>query len=283
MAEWVSDIDLADNGEAKLRVLVVVREVYDSSDIPFDPVDERGEVKRGLLSTRFDQEDLNALEMALKLKDNIGAGVVALALGKTLQVDVAKECLYRGADEAVKIAGNGFDAADVLKKGMAVAEYVREKGDFDLIITGVSIVEGEGALIGPHIAGVLGLPCVTYAEEIVEVKNGHVEVKRAVEGGEEIVQVILPAVLAVGVALYKDDPRAPRPARARLKLKHKKTEILEMDIDALIASDKEHAQALELVGRRTIPAKKVETIRIEWPDESSIKTMLASLRDEKII
>lgn len=256
--------------------IVVVREVWDTRDL-IGPVVDGGAIKEGILATRFEPEDLNALEMALRIKDKCGGTVRALSLGEPRQVDVLRECLYRGADGAVRVADPLFEGLDTMATAYVLAEAIRRMGDFDLILCGVDVVEGENSMLAGHIAGLLNLPLVTYVDDFESVSDDGIVCKRAVEMGYEYVEVNFPAVLSVGVALLKDDPRAPRSARAALKLKHKKTPIPTWSASDLGIGDPKELKAVSIEGYEPIPERAVEAKEVDPEDESALKQMLEEI------
>ena len=203
--------------------VVVAREVWDTRDLLAGVVGEGG-LNESALSRRFEPEDLNSLEQALQLKDAHGGKVTVLSVGPPREVDVLRECLYRGVDEVIRILPPEGLAPDTAAQAELLAAALRRIGEYDLVLAGVSQPEGENSLLGAHLASLLELDQVTYVDAIEEIGDPAAGAlcKREVEMGSEYVRVPLPAVLVMGVYLLKDDPRTPRSAKAMLKLKMKK-------------------------------------------------------------
>ncbi len=256
-----------------LNIIVVAREVWDTRDLVTRPLDDRGQIKSANLATRYEPEDLNALEAALRLKDQHGGKVTVLSHGPAGNVDAPREALYRGADEAVRIAAPR-EALDTQTAAKLYAAAIKKTGVFDLILAGVNIPEGENSLLGPHIAALLGIEQVSYVDNIEQAGNGQVVVKRAIEMGYEFIEAPLPALLTVGVALVADDPRTPRSAKAMLKLKHKKTAIAEWSPADLGVADPAAARNALVTGYRAIEERKVEAKDVDPESESALKAML---------
>lgn len=247
-----------------LHSIVIAREVWDTRDLVGTLV-EGGAIKTAALATRFEPEDLNALEMALRLKDQQGGKVTVLSLGATRSLDVLKESLYRGADDIIRVSTQpGMDTQALAK---AVATAIAKLAPYDLVLTGVNIPEGENSLLGAHVAVGLGIETVSYVDAIEQAGDGKVAAKRAIEMGYETVECPLPALLSVGVALVEDDPRTPRSAKAVLKLKHKKTEAPVVDGGTAAAST-------SISGYEAIAERVVESKDVDPENESALKSML---------
>jgi electron transfer flavoprotein beta subunit len=259
------------------EIFVFVREVWDTRDLVVDPLDSSGAIRESVLSCRFEPEDLNALEMALKVKDSDGSRVTVMAFGPPREVDVLRESLYRGVDRVFRIEGSGIEGLDAFSKACAIERALKVVGKFDLMLFGVDVVEGENAQIGSHLAGILGLPQATYVESLESIKDGFVTCKRAIEGGMEEVILPLPAILTVGVALLVDDPRAPRPAKAKLKLLHKKTQIPSIQLEELVTPK------VLVLERIPMPAREIESKDIDPEDERALMRMIEELKEERIL
>ena len=120
--------------------------------------------------------------------------------------------------ESAHTRGNrAFAGADTLATSYALATAIRKIGEYDVIVGGRQAIDGDTAQVGPQVAEKLGLPQVTYVEEIQEVKDGRIRVKRHIDGGVETVEAPLPIVLTV------NGSAAPcRPRNAKLVQKYKR-------------------------------------------------------------
>ena len=143
-----------------------------------------------------------------------------------------------------------------------------------LVLVGTAVVDGENALLGAHLAVELGWDHVAYVDAIETVGDGQAVAKRAIEMGYESVQTPLPSVLSMGVALLEDDPRAPRSAKAMLKLKLKKADIPTRSPADLGVADPSAAVRTRTAAREAIPARVVESRGVDPEDESALKAML---------
>ncbi len=194
-----------------LNIIVLAKQVPDTRNVGKDAMKEDGTINRAVLPAIFNPEDLNALEQALKLKEMYpGTKVTLLTMGPARAAEVIREGLYRGADNGIVLSDRAFAGADTLATSYALNAAVRKIGDYDLIIGGRQAIDGDTAQVGPQIAEKLGLPQVTYAEEIVCVENGKATVKRRLEGGVETVKAPLPLVITVNGSADECRPRNAR-------------------------------------------------------------------------
>ncbi|MFQ6040085.1 MAG: FAD-binding protein [Candidatus Poribacteria bacterium] len=260
------------------NLVVIVREVWDTRDLVGDILDSEGKVKENVLTTRFEPEDLNALEMALQIKDKYGGKVTAISLGQSREVDVLRECLYRDVDEVVLLDDPKFTGLDTLSASRVISQAIKDIGDFDLILTGIDVVEGENAQIGSHIAEQLGIEPFTYVDKLEEIGDGRVICNRSIEGGNETVETALPALLVVGVALLKEDPRAPRSAKARSKLKHRRTKIPALGASDLNIDDSLLINSTTIAKLEAVPQREIESKDVDAEDETALRAMLEELR-----
>ena len=204
-----------------LKIIVLAKQVPDTRNVGKDAMKADGTVNRAALPAIFNPEDLNALEQALRLKDAYpGTTVTLLTMGPGRAAEVIREGLYRGADDGYLLTDRAFAGADTLATSYAISMAVRKIKDYDLIICGRQAIDGDTAQVGPQVAEKLGLSQITYAEEIQQVKDGKITVKRRLERGVETVEAKLPTVVTVNGSA--PDCR-PRNAKYIQKYKHAKT------------------------------------------------------------
>ena len=201
-----------------LKIVVLAKQVPDTRSVGKDAMNADGTINRSALPAIFNPEDLNALEQALRLKDtHPGSTVTMLTMGPGRAAEIIREGLYRGADNGYLLTDRAFAGADTLATSYALATAIRKIGDYDIIIGGRQAIDGDTAQVGPQVAEKLGLPQVTYVEEIEEVTDNTIRVKRHIDGGVETVEAPLPIVLTV------NGSAAPcRPRNAKLVMKYKR-------------------------------------------------------------
>jgi electron transfer flavoprotein beta subunit len=171
-------------------VLVFVKQVPDTQNISGDAMTPEGTVNRAALPAIFNPEDLNALELALQLKDRYGARVVVATMGMPAAAEVLRQSLYRGADEAVLVTDRTLAGADTLATSYTLSCCARKIGNVDLILCGRQAIDGDTAQVGPQIAEHLDIPQITYAAGIsYNAENGTLTVKRQFEDRYQTLQV----------------------------------------------------------------------------------------------
>jgi electron transfer flavoprotein beta subunit len=261
-----------------MHSIVIVREIWDTRDLDRKHLDVGGRLRTDGLATRFEPEDLNALELALQVKDKHGGKVTVLSIGAARSVDVLKECLYRGVDDVARLESGLPGELDTQVEGELCAAAVRKVGAFDLLFTGVSASDGRGSLLGAHVAEKLGVELISWMDGLGELTATHVVGRRAIEMGYEHLEVKLPAALLVGVALLKDDPRSPRTAKAALKLKHKKTEVAVWTAASLGLADLASRAATAVVGSELIAERVIESRSVDPADEAAMRAMITAIQ-----
>ena len=180
----------------------------------------QGTINRAALPAVFNPEDLNALEQALRLKDQFpGSTISVLTMGLPKSAEVVREALYRGADEGFVVTDRPLGGADTLATSYTLAQAVKKIGDYDIILGGRQAIDGDTAQVGPQIAEKLGLTQVTYAEEILSLdeKARKVVIRRHIDGGVETVEAPLPLVVTVNGSAA---PCRPRNAKRIMKYKN---------------------------------------------------------------
>jgi electron transfer flavoprotein beta subunit len=138
-------------------------------------------------------------------------------MGPARAAEIIREGMYRGADGGIVLSDRAFAGADTLATSYALSAAVKKIGEYDMIIGGRQAIDGDTAQVGPQVAEKLGLPQVTYAEDIIEVVDGKVTIKRRIESGVETVKAPLPLVVTVNGSA---DECRPRNAKAIQKYKY---------------------------------------------------------------
>ncbi len=201
-----------------MNIIVLAKQVPDTRNVGKDAMREDGTVNRGALPAIFNPEDLNALEQALRIKDQYPDTTISvLTMGPFRAADVIREALYRGADRGYLLTDHAFAGADTLATSYALAMAIRHIGMPDLILSGRQAIDGDTAQVGPQVAHKLGLPTVTYAEELEEINAKEVIVRRRLEHGVERVKASLPLLITVNGS---SAPCRPRNAKALQKYKY---------------------------------------------------------------
>ena len=226
--------NFSNNRIMNLRIIVLAKQVPDTRNVGKDAMNADGTINRAALPAIFNPEDLNALEQALRLKEQYpGTTVKVLTMGPPRAAEIVREGMFRGTDGGYLLTDRAFAGADTLATSYALSTAIRKIGEYDIIIGGRQAIDGDTAQVGPQVAEKLGLTQITYAEEILKVEDGRITVKRHIDGGVETVEGPLPIVITV------NGSAAPcRPRNAKLLMTHKNAVITEWsvaDIDGDVA------------------------------------------------
>ena len=279
--------------------VVLVKQVPDTKKITGKAMNDDGTVNRGALPAIFNPEDLNALEFALEIKEKFGGSVTVMTMGLPAASQVLREALYRGADDVILITDRRCAASDTLATSYILSCAVK-KMDYDIVLCGRQAIDGDTAQVGPQTAEKLGIPQITYAQELIELKKSHITVQRNIGNGYQQVKCKLPVLLTV-----TDLANEPRAAAARKLMKYKKAQspaeagseekaksleekgllIKQWDLDVLKAD-------LNFCGREGSPTKvhKIQSVVLEAkeskevaPDPAGISAMVHELIEEHTI
>src|SRR4030043_1449011 len=196
--------------------VVLVKQVPDTRSVTGDVMTADGTMNRSALPAIFNPEDLNALEMALSIKDQNGGSVTVLTMGPMQAAEVLRESLFRGADRVILLADRKCAGADTQATSYTLKCAVDRLGVYDLVFCGRQAIDGDTAQVGPQLAEKLGIPQVTYAESIIDLQGDGIVVRRAFELGTELVRAQLQCLLTVVGSANR-----PRPPSARKRIEYK--------------------------------------------------------------
>jgi electron transfer flavoprotein beta subunit len=194
-----------------------VKQVPDTANVTGEAMKADGTVNRAALPAIFNPEDLNALEAALRVRDEHGGTVTVVTMGPPAACNVLRECLFRGADRAILITDRRAAASDTLATSYILSCAIKTIGKYDLVFCGRQAIDGDTAQVGPQLAEKLGVPQVTYFEKFVELKNQSARIRRSVGNGWEVLESRLPVLITV-----LDTANEPRPMAAKRVMRCKR-------------------------------------------------------------
>lgn len=301
--------------------MVLAKQVPDTRQVGPDAMNADGTVNRAALPAVFNPEDLNALEQALRLKEqNPGSTVTLLTMGPERAQEIVMEGMLRGADGGWLLSDRLFAGADTLATSYALATAIRHIGVPDIILCGRQAIDGDTAQVGPQVAQKLGLPQVTYVEEILSVTAANSQfpttnsqfpttngqptgasqpqanlqpptvnsqqptasllLRRVITGGVETVSVPMPVLLTVNGSAAECRPR-----NARLIMSRKRYRVPVLSVADICAD----AARCGLAGSPT-KVRKIENISFQAKesmrldgDDAGIGTLVSELREKHII
>ena len=184
-----------------MKIIVCIKQVPDTNEVRLDPV--TGTLIREGVPSIINPDDNSGVEAALRIKEQVPGTVVTVVTMGPAQADAAlREALAMGCDNAVLISDRAFGGADTWATSQTVAAAIKKLG-YDLVITGRQAIDGDTAQVGPQIAEHLDIPQVSYVEEIIEVTDKIIVLKRQFEDRYHIIEVQLPCLITTLSELNK--------------------------------------------------------------------------------
>ncbi|MEJ6951321.1 electron transfer flavoprotein subunit beta/FixA family protein [Natronospora cellulosivora (SeqCode)] len=265
-----------------MHIIVLVKQVPEMEKVKFDT--EKGVINRKSAGVEINPFDLNALETAVKIKEEIGAKVTALTMGPKRAEDVLREAVSRGADEGILLSDKKFAGSDTVATSTILAAAIKKIEDYDLVIAGEMTVDGDTAQVGPQTAEFLLVPHVSYVSELCEINEDELEIACNVWNATYKKKVSFPALITV-----TKDINTPRLPSFKDKMRSRKAEIEEWDYDKL----KEELDS-DLIGIKGSPTrvKKIVVPKSNiregkaWRDEQisqGLQEIVSMCKEKRII
>lgn len=234
------------------KCVVLIKQVPDTKSITGDVMNDDGTVKRSALPAIFNPEDLNALELALQIKDRFGGHITVITMGLPAASAVLRDSLFRGADEAILLTDRRCAASDTLATSYILSCAVK-KIDYDIVLCGRQAIDGDTAQVGPQLAEKLGITQITYVEELADLNGKTITARRNIGNGWQQVKADLPVLLTV-----MGDANEPRVSAAKRMMKYKNACTL-LEVEQRIKAenpDAAEADIKELVEHRCSKLEK---------------------------
>ncbi|HNW83078.1 MAG TPA: electron transfer flavoprotein subunit beta/FixA family protein [bacterium] len=204
-----------------LKIKVLAKQVPDTANITGNAMKDDGTVNRAILPAVFNPEDLNALELALSIKDTVGdCEVSVISMGPAKAVDVLKHSLFMGADKVYLISDRKYAGADTLATSFVLSEAIKLLGGADIVLAGRQAIDGDTAQVGPQVAEKLDMNQITYVSGIREITGSYAIVERDGEYQTEIIKAHYPVLMTVTSSV-----NMPRYPNASKMLRHFKSDI----------------------------------------------------------
>ena len=204
-----------------LNIVVCIKQVPETTEVKFD--EETGRLIREGVAAVINPFDEIAIEEGLRIKEKHGGAVKVLTMGPPWAADALRDAIAMGADEGYLATDRAFAGADTWATSLTLAKVIEHMGEYDLIICGLKTTDGDTGQTGPEMAEHMDIPHVCYVNEIVEISDGKVILKRIMDDGVETLEAPLPVLITVS-----KDINQPRLATLRGRLKAKKAEIKEI-------------------------------------------------------
>jgi electron transfer flavoprotein alpha/beta subunit len=180
-----------------MRAIVCIKQVPDTTEVKMDP--EKGTLIREGVPSIINPFDTYAIEEGIRLKETYGGETSVVTMGPPQALDALKEAVAMGCDSAVLVSDRAFAGADTWATAYTLAQAIRNKGEYDVILCGRQAADGDTGQVGPGIATQLGINQLTYVSKIREIDFAArtITVERLVEEGREVVTSALPCLITV--------------------------------------------------------------------------------------
>ncbi|MFC2163053.1 electron transfer flavoprotein subunit beta/FixA family protein [Candidatus Altiarchaeota archaeon] len=261
-----------------MKIIVCVKQVPDSEGVKTDP--KTGNLIRDGVAAIINPFDMYAIEEAVRLKEEYGWQVTSLSMGPPASEHSLRYSMALGCDEAVLLSDRSFAGADTLATSYSLSKGIEKIGEFDIIFVGTKTTDGDTGQVGAGIAEFLGIPVVYYVTEVVELKKGHIIVKRLLEDRIQTLKVKTPVVLSVVKGVNR--PRLPT-MREKIEADKKDLTIYNaIDVGAdfmQIGLDGSPTKVLKVFP----PAKRKKGEIVSGSPKETAKKLVAFLNEKKLL
>lgn len=262
-----------------MNIIVCIKQVPGSSEVQIDPV--TGVLVRDGSNTKMNPYDLYALEVALRLKEQYGGTVKTISMGPPPALQVLKESLWMGCDDAILISDHKFGGADVVATAYTLSQGIKRFGEYDLIICGKQTTDGDTAQVGPEIAEYLQIPHVAYVEKVLASDEQAITVRAIMDQAIETSKITFPCLLTIEKGFVT--PRLPSYRRGRA-LSDKTIPIITFkDVDDQDENNYGLKGSPTQVERMFAPTKRAEHEMIEGTPSEQANALYELLKVRKLV
>ena len=189
-----------------MKIVVFIKQVPDTTDVKWT---KDNNIDRTQMESIMNPVDKQAVELALKLKEQYNSTITAISMGPNKAIEVLKEAIAMGVDDAVLLCDPKFAGSDTCATSKVLASAIKEKfPDTDLILFGQSAIDGETSQTGTSTAVRLNMPFISHVKEVLSVEENTILVNSETETNKSSYKMNLPAVLCVNNYVFP--PRVPR-------------------------------------------------------------------------
>jgi electron transfer flavoprotein beta subunit len=261
-----------------MNIIVCLKQVPGTTQVKIDP-QTNTLIRQGVASI-LNPFDAYALEEGVRLKERYSGKVTVITMGPSQAIDMLREAISVGADQAILLSDREFAGSDTLATSYTLAQAVKKVGEYDLVLCGRQTLDGDTGQVGPEISQMLGLPFIAYVSKVEEAANGILRVQRMVDDGHEVVETALPAVITVTKEI-----NVPRLPSLRGMAKSKSAQIPTWTANDIAAQK----NSVGRVGSATVVVKTFvpERVRrgqvLKGTVEEQVAALVGNLREAKII
>ena len=260
-----------------MKIVVCIKQVPDTKGgVKFNP---DGTLDRAAMLTIMNPDDKAGLEAALRLKDQYGAEVTVITMGLPKAEEVLREAMAMGADNGILVTDRVLGGADTWATSQTLAGAIRNL-EYDIIITGRQAIDGDTAQVGPQISEHLGIPVISYAQDI-KIDGNSVIVERQYEDRYHEVKAQMPCLITALAEL--NEPRYMTPGGIFDAYKKEITVWGRANLVDVLDSD------LGLAGSPTKIAKASDKVRkgtgekVALDPEESVAYIVGKLKEKHVI
>lgn len=258
-----------------MKIVVCIKQVPKSDSVKIDP--KTNNMVRDNVEGVINPFDKNAIEEALRIKDQLGGEVILLSMGPDGYMSSLRDGLAMGADRAILLSSWVFRGADTLATGYPISQAIKKIGGVDLVLLGRQSVDADTGQVGPIVAEYLNMPQVTFAEELRFVDEHILYGQRLLDGATQSVQVTLPAVVTVRSEL--NTPRYETPVNIQTSFEKPIDVWTEHDLD-LDATRIGQAGSPTTVRKVYAPKREGrQTVQLSDDSATAVKELLARIRN----
>jgi electron transfer flavoprotein beta subunit len=261
-----------------MNVVVCLKQVPGTTEVKINP--QTNTLVRQGIPNIINPFDTYALEEGVRLKEKHGGKITALSMGPPQAVDMLREAISLGADEAVLLSDGAFAGADTWATAFTLAAAVRKLGQFDIVICGRQSTDGDTAQVGPELSEMLGVPFIAYVGRIEEISGGQVRVKRMIDEGHELVQSPLPLVITVTKEI--NTPRLPS-LRGIARSKSAKIPVWTLQDLGLDPARVGLAGSYTKVVKIFTPRREKKAEMLQGEIEAQVSSLISKLQDSRLI
>jgi electron transfer flavoprotein beta subunit len=261
-----------------MKIVVCIKQVPDTTEVKINP--ETNTLIREGVDSIINPFDMYAIEEALRIKEKLNGEVIAVTMGPPQAESALKEAIALGCDDAVLLTDRNFAGADTWATSYTLARGIKTIGDVGLIICGKQAIDGDTAQVGPGIAEMLDLPCITYVGKIDEIDENIIKARRMMEGGYHVIETSLPCVLTVVKEI--NEPRLPS---LRGKMKAKTAEITKMTAADMACEVDNIGQMGSPTYVRKIfaPPKREKGMIFKGEVQDTVSKLVSELKDKGVV
>jgi electron transfer flavoprotein beta subunit len=181
----------------EVKIIVCAKQIPDP-EAPFSNVSVNVEKKEVIVDAPnvISPYDENALEAAIRIKEEMGGKITVLSMGKKVSDTVLRKTIAAGADGLILLEDPAFERLGSNSVAYVLSCAIKKLGEYDLILTGRQAGDWDSGQVGLILAEMLGIPSISLARS-VKIKEGRVLVEKTIPVGYEVVEAGLPALVTV--------------------------------------------------------------------------------------